>query len=320
MENFKYTISIRTVGKGGSKYQSLLDSIDKLNIRPDEVHIILPNGYEPPSEKLGYEEFLYCEKGMMKQRIAGAKFAKNDYILFLDDDVSFESDLIEHLAKPLVEGKCDITIPPQVNMLPKKKGIQKYIAMIKLNMIPRFCDKYVYNTLILSGGCTYNRIVPEQVNDYMYAETGPGIGFMITKKAFFDSHYEEELWVEESGYAWPDDQVMFYKSKVCGYKMLCATQAKFLHLDGGVWTKTKSEQLAYAWGRNFLIFWKKFIYNRQRSCFKKILSYLMYKWSEITNNLFWLFEDKVRKKKTGEYRLRIKGIKDAKIFLKEHNL
>lgn len=44
----KYSIYIRTLGKGGSKYQCLLNSIDAQTIRPTDVFVVLPYGYTPP--------------------------------------------------------------------------------------------------------------------------------------------------------------------------------------------------------------------------------------------------------------------------------
>lgn len=100
----EYSIVIRTVGKAGEKYQKLLDSIKKLNVQPAEVLVVLPKGYEKPKERLGDEKFVYSEKGMVQQRIAGGRLAKGEYLLFLDDDVEFEGDFIEQISKPLREG------------------------------------------------------------------------------------------------------------------------------------------------------------------------------------------------------------------------
>lgn len=50
-----YSVYIRTLGKGGDKYQRLLDSIKKQTIQPLEVVVVLPYGYKKPKERLGYD-------------------------------------------------------------------------------------------------------------------------------------------------------------------------------------------------------------------------------------------------------------------------
>ena len=58
-----YSIVIRTLGKAGEKYQTMLQCIDKLNDKPDEVLVVIPQGYDLPNERLGYEKFVRSEKG-----------------------------------------------------------------------------------------------------------------------------------------------------------------------------------------------------------------------------------------------------------------
>ena len=54
-----YSIAIRTLGKAGKKYQKLLNSITKLNVQPEKIIVVLPEGYKPPVEKIGTECFVY---------------------------------------------------------------------------------------------------------------------------------------------------------------------------------------------------------------------------------------------------------------------
>ena len=39
-----YSIVIRTLGKAGEKYQTMLRCIDRLNDKPDEVLVVIPKG------------------------------------------------------------------------------------------------------------------------------------------------------------------------------------------------------------------------------------------------------------------------------------
>ena len=65
--NLDYSVIIRTTGKAGAKYQALLDSIAGLDPQPKEVIVVLPEGYALPSERLGWETFCFCPKGMVIQ-------------------------------------------------------------------------------------------------------------------------------------------------------------------------------------------------------------------------------------------------------------
>ena len=64
-----YSIAIRTLGRAGVKYRKLLDSIAESKIQPDKVIVVLPKGSQLPEEKLGWEQFVFCEKSMIQQRI-----------------------------------------------------------------------------------------------------------------------------------------------------------------------------------------------------------------------------------------------------------
>lgn len=111
LTNLSYSIYIRTLGKGGEKYHRLLQSIDQQTIKPQEVVVVLPVGYNPPQEKLGYERFEYSEKGMVKQRIYSINKAETPYILLLDDDVDFEPKYVEKIFKTMIKAKAKCCIP-----------------------------------------------------------------------------------------------------------------------------------------------------------------------------------------------------------------
>ena len=76
-----YSVVIRTTGKAGAKYQGLLDSIAALEPQPREVIVVLPEGYALPTERLGWETFSFCPKGMVIQRLHGIAQCKTKYVL-----------------------------------------------------------------------------------------------------------------------------------------------------------------------------------------------------------------------------------------------
>lgn len=55
MKTPSYSVTIRTLGSAGEKYAATLDSIAKQKIKPEEVVVVIPYGYDLPKERLGYE-------------------------------------------------------------------------------------------------------------------------------------------------------------------------------------------------------------------------------------------------------------------------
>ena len=78
-----YSVTIRTLGTAGEKYQKTLDSIARQSIPPQEVIIVLPKGYPLPPERLGTETFIFSEKGMVAQRVAGFNACTSDCIFLI---------------------------------------------------------------------------------------------------------------------------------------------------------------------------------------------------------------------------------------------
>jgi len=85
------------------------------------------------------------------------------------------------------------------------------------------------------------------------------------------THIEEEMWLEDTGYAWPDDQVFFYKAFLNGAKTVIA-QASYKHLDAksGNHKEDKMYKDFYTHQRNISIFWYKFLFKREQSQIRKI--------------------------------------------------
>lgn len=97
MNNPTYSITIRTLGKAGEKYAATLNSISKQTVKPEEVVIVIPEGFDLPKERLGYERFVRCKKGMVWQRVVGFDEIESEFTLALDDDVDFNETFVEDL-------------------------------------------------------------------------------------------------------------------------------------------------------------------------------------------------------------------------------
>ena len=125
MEPFTYSVAIRTLGTAGEKYEKLLNSIKKQTVQPEKIVVVLPEGYALPPYQLGTEEFVFCKKGMVIQRLEALKYIDSQYTLFCDDDVEFDDAFVEKLVQPMHEGAYSCTAGPLLEFLPPNKA--KYL-------------------------------------------------------------------------------------------------------------------------------------------------------------------------------------------------
>lgn len=315
-EIINYSIVIRTVGTAGEKYQQLLNCIDQLEDRPMEVIVVLPHGYSEPNEKLGYEKFIYSKKGMVEQRIFGGTVANSEYILFLDDDLQFDKTFVRKLFKPINDNMCDITIPPQLELFPPKRGLRKLIPMMTLSACPTLHNKSMYVKILKSGGWSYNYYEEGNVDEYLLTESAAGACFFCRKEDFLQINLTEDLWVQDVDYPLWEDQVMFYKFTLYKKKIFCVTNVRFKHLDAGKDSPDRNVKAAYANSRNKFIFWYKYIYVKQDTLINKMYAKIAYcysKYSSLLISFLLSFKGTSKRKEFNAYKA---GFKDGKKFIK----
>lgn len=253
-----YSIYIRTLGFGGTKYASLIQSISKQTYSPVEVVIVLPYGYTPPKERLGYERFAYCEKGMVKQRLFAIDDAKTEYILLLDDDVEFEAEFVEKEFRTMQNAKATCCIA-QICKQAQKKRIIKILNQIIGSEVYRNTHDNFLTKINKAGGFIKNTNIDS--SQPVYSQSGHGSNCLCKVQDLRDINFKEELWLEDSGYALPDDQVMFYKLYLSGTSIAVCTDTYFRHLDAATTNDGKRYlKIAQAKAGNYLIFWYRFIY------------------------------------------------------------
>jgi len=308
-----YSIAIRTLGKGGEKYSKLLKSIQNLKDRPDEVIVVLPFGYSPPKELLGDERFVYCEKGMMMQRIVGYESACSEYVLLVDDDVEFEPDFIRKVSMPIQEGKADITFPIYPDMLPRK-GVRTLIPALTLSAVPML-RRDMYTKVIASGGWAYCG-VPEQIDKPVQAHSAPGTCLYAKREALLKADLRKELWVELPKYALWDDMVMFYKAWLSGSKVMGVPNLIFEHLDAGGGNVNRSVEASYASGMNHVIFWYRFVYQQRKSSVAKLVAIAAFIYWMVTSSMYNLL-NAIFRKKGKEFKAFINGLIDGYGFIKK---
>lgn len=308
-----YSVIIRTTGKAGEKYQRLLNSISQLEPQPKEIIVILPENYEKPYEKLGWETYYFCEKGMVTQRLVGVEMCRTKYALICDDDVCFDSDFVLKLHKPIELGIAKFSAGPLLSFLPRE-GMESVFYAITGAAIPMKGSRESYIKVLSTTGYSYNRRIKTDETNYLNAESLPWTCFYGEIESFKRIRMDEEKWLQLHGYASMDDQTMFYKAYLMGIRTVVVTDASYEHLDARTSRKILSE-ISYSMEFNRYVFWHRFIYNvdtgigrvKDTICIKY---YFFMKWFY---NIMRLFTGRLDK---AAFEAKRMAVKDAKRYVK----
>lgn len=226
MNNFSYSIAIRTLGKGGEKYKQELKSICQQSIQPEKVIVYIAEGYDIPNFRIGKEVYKVVPKGMVAQRALDYNEINSQFILLLDDDVFLPENGVEILANEMLQNDADViaadVFKPQNNNL---LGIIR--DFITSMFLPHHSNKWAFKVL-RNASCSYN--IKPKPKAYL-SQTAAGPASLWKKKTLFSIHYKDELWLDNLGYAWGDDQLMFNKVFKNGYKLMVSYDSGIEHLD-----------------------------------------------------------------------------------------
>lgn len=312
----EYSICIRTIGTAGDKYIKLLDSIKNLTIQPKEVLIVIPHGYEAPSYSIGIEKIVRSDKGMLLQRIVGYEGVSSEYVLLLDDDVEFGSELIEKLSKPILSNHASITFPIYQDLLPPV-GIRSFISAFTLGAIPRLKKDDNFVKILPSGGYSYNRKL-DTSNEYLYSQSAPGMCVFAKTSVLKSINLREEMWVEIPGYALRDDAILVYKAFLQGYKSIGIKNIEINHLDAGSSESNRNIKAAYANGFNHVLFWNRFVKSNSKGIIKNIVSnWAIVHWS--ISNIIYLFIKLIISRDLELYKASINGISEGFKYISNKN-
>lgn len=307
---YNYSIYIRTLGKGGEKYAQLLNAINQQSIPPQKVVVVLPYGYPLPKERLGYESFEFSPKGMLQQRIYAINHVETEYILLLDDDVTFDSLFVEKLYATMIRTDADCVIAPITDDKQHQRILSNFIGKITRTQIISKKASQFYIRINKSGGYSIQKnILTDKI---YYTQSGHGSHCFIKSECIKNIHFEDELWLEKSGYALPDDQVMFYKIFKYGYKIAVCTNTYFYHLDAAsTGRKDRKLKLFYAKSHNYLIFWYKFIYKDEGKYINKLKDKIAIIYRIISEFIFLVIPTILIYHKLSYIISYIKGLKDG---------
>lgn len=316
MESINYSVIIRTTGKAHLKYKKLLESVSRLDPQPKEVLVVLPEGYAIPEERLGCEQFLFCPKGMVRQRMEGVAACTTDYALFCDDDVTFPTDFVRKLHAPLKQGLGFFSAAPLYSFLPEK-GKNALINIIMGGAMPMvFHRRTRYVSVLKSTGYSYNRNLDRSPGRYYETQSAAWTCFYADIRAFRQLEFEKETWLDAHGYSAFDDQTMFYKAWLMGFKTIIVADTAYEHLDAKTSTKNNRPAVLYSRSFNRLVFWHRFIYSRQ-SCFAdRILAALALSYRLALISIDCWVKVLRHRMSWKDYAVQLKGLRDAKKYLK----
>lgn len=267
----EYTVAIRTLGKGGEKYQQLLNSLANQTIPPKTIIIYIAEGYPLPKETIGIEQYVYVKKGMLTQRALPYNEVDTEYILCLDDDLAFPPDTVGNMFQLLIKHNADV-ISPDIFPNAQRSWKSEFMMTLSGRMRARRHDNTWGYKVMHTGGYSYNAT---PTKDVYWSQTNAGACFLCRKKDFVRLRLEEELWVDKMPYPLGEDQVMYYKMCCNGLKQLTWYNHQFVHLDAGNnMTADKERKRLYGDVYFKTIFWHRFIYLPEKNILLKLYSIL----------------------------------------------
>lgn len=265
----KYSVAIRTLGKAGIAYETLIHCLKRQTVPPQNIIVYLAEGYTPP-RKVADETIISCKKGMAHQRALPYDEIDTEYILQCDDDVYFAEDSVEKLFKALIEQKADCI---SANVFPNHdmRFRMKMLKAIFYGELPSFRKKFAFRIRKSSNYSYCNK--PLEV---MESQSCAGPCILIKKSVNNSLHYEDEIWMDHFPYTSGQDQIFAYKLYRYGYKLCIHYNAGVIHLDAQT-GHVKDETLADFNKRKIkYIEWYRSIYEPAINKKQKILALVSY--------------------------------------------
>lgn len=302
-----YTVAIRTLGKGGEKYQRCLDSLMRQTHRPQAINIYLAEGFDKPEESVGFETIKVVPKGMVAQRALDYEDVSTEWILFSDDDVEFGRESVADMFRKLEQNHAQVIAP---DIIPHNKlPILPRVAMAILGgAVPRFLSPKKGYTVNCTGSYSYN---PNAKGGVRESTTNAGACFLCRKSDFLKINFKDDLWLDDVPYAIPDDMVMYFKMHLKGLKILTQYSPDIYHLDAR--TSMSSERdikNTYSLARNKYIFYHLYVLPNL-SASKRLISRMLRGYQHLMG---FVYTSILRRDNKVRIALR-NGIADAKNYL-----
>ena len=196
-------------------------------MQPEKVVIYIAEGYKRPDYTIGKEEYVWVKKGMMNQRVLPYDGIDTPLIMLLDDDVELADDSAQKLIEAMESQNLDCisAVTFRNYQIPISKKI--YIAVTNL-VFPHWSNTWSVK-IHSNGSFSYNNHVTK---DVYLSQSASGPASLWKKQVFHDLHLEDELWLEQFGFPFGEDVVMFNKLYKNGYRLGMHYNCGINHLDG----------------------------------------------------------------------------------------
>jgi len=206
MTPLSYSIAIRTLGTAGEKFRKELESICAQTLQPERIMVYIAEGYACPAFSVGREEYVHVRKGMVSQRALPYNEISSDCILMLDDDVELAPDSAEKMLKALAENNagCVGADAFQNHKMPLKT---KFYAALTNLVFPHWNQKWAFK-IRRNGSFSYNAC-PKNI--FYRSQSCGGPVLLWRKDVLLKIHLEDELWLDDLGFAYGDDMLETYK-------------------------------------------------------------------------------------------------------------
>lgn len=253
-----YSIAIRTLGTSGEKFVKELDSIANQTIKPDKVIVYIAKGYKKPTYSIGIEEYVEVPKGMVAQRVLDYKEINSDYILMLDDDVELSPNSVELLLKAATEHNADC-VAADTFQNHKMSILSKIYNMIVNLSFPFYSRKYAFK-FSKTASSLYNN---NPQNRFYLSQSAAGPAALWKKNSFLAMNYSDELWLEQFGFPYGEDAVIFNKLHKNSKKLGVLYNAGIKHLDGKTSSSSYHKNVRKFYTRSYASFviWYRTCFN-----------------------------------------------------------
>lgn len=306
---FSYCVAIRTLGTAGEKYLSTLRSIQAQTIPAKKILIYIAEGYPLPKETIGIEQYIYVKKGMIAQRALPYFEVDTEYILFLDDDLSFPSDMVEKLYKGMKEYNADC-ISPNTFLNHKMTFVKKMVSAWAAFTFPMYSKKWAFK-IRRNASYSYN---DNPQKDIYRSQSAAGPCSLWKMQAYKEIHFEDELFFDMFKYALGDDMLFFNKLHKNGFKLLVHYNTGIQHLSAkSGHVKYNSEKEVSA-GKIDYILWYRTCYDLAgNSYYDKFLSICSFS-LKILSKITYKFFVRTLYGHSGEFLNYVKGLLYGKKF------
>ena len=235
----------------------------------------------------GKERVVYAEKGMVTQRAAGIDSARSEFILVVDDDVTFSPDLVETLYNFGSRNELDCVLPMEGN---HNSPLSETIDL-RYPFITRIRGFYTGQLFQTNGKSVYLDKITVTAGHKVYlrnnhldkcylCQTGNFQCFFIRTSVAKAVRLGDEKWLQQgllSPYAAYDDTTFFYKLFLLGGRIAYSLRTCYTHLDAASgWTsKTnldKKKIRYYTIARNRTVFWYRFLLQTSDTLGRKLIT------------------------------------------------